>query len=252
MSHGFVWATVTSVGPLRVKIDGDSAALPFVPDSLIDPLELAVGTRVRCELSARQLVILGKSGGGVPDRLKIAQGYLTPTNTDANTVTSTGFYAFQSGVNTPSDNWWHMEVQQLDLNWIMQTAREITGAYSYRRYRVSGSWTAWLRLYETEPELDGRYAQLSQVADRSYSGTFVTPALSAGGVTTVAVTYPVGRFTATPVKVADSGEARVTVGTGAHTSSGVTLVLFNATGASSSTAAGSIIANQGTASSGIG
>lgn len=57
------WATVTGVSPLRVTLDGDSDALPFVPDSLVDPAALVVNDRVRCELSNRRVVIVGRSGG---------------------------------------------------------------------------------------------------------------------------------------------------------------------------------------------
>ena len=54
---------MTAVSPLRVKLDGDTAALAFEPDSLVDPAALAVNDRVRCELSDRRLVIVGRSGG---------------------------------------------------------------------------------------------------------------------------------------------------------------------------------------------
>lgn len=59
----FNWATVTSVSPLRVRMDGDTTALPFTPDSLTDPSLLAVNDRVRCEISERKIVIIGRSGG---------------------------------------------------------------------------------------------------------------------------------------------------------------------------------------------
>lgn len=65
MSAEFVWGTVTAVNPLRVQLDGDTTPLPFTPDSLIDPLALAVNQRVRCEQSRRRVVIHGRSGGGV-------------------------------------------------------------------------------------------------------------------------------------------------------------------------------------------
>lgn len=58
-----IWGTVTAVSPLRVKLDGDTTALPFEPDSLVDPAALAVNDRVRCELSKRRVVIVGRSGG---------------------------------------------------------------------------------------------------------------------------------------------------------------------------------------------
>lgn len=59
----FKWASVTAISPLRVKLDGDTAALPFVPDSLVDPAGLVVADRVRCELSNRRVVIVGRSQG---------------------------------------------------------------------------------------------------------------------------------------------------------------------------------------------
>lgn len=60
----FKWATVTGVNPLAIRLDGDSAALALIPDSLIDPLSLGVGARVRVELSLRKCVIHGAANGG--------------------------------------------------------------------------------------------------------------------------------------------------------------------------------------------
>jgi microcystin-dependent protein len=59
----FTWGTVTALGPLRVKLDGDSAAVPVTPDSLVDPTVLAVSSRVRCEITNNRLVVLGVAGG---------------------------------------------------------------------------------------------------------------------------------------------------------------------------------------------
>lgn len=81
----FTWGTVTSVGPLRVKLDGDTAALPFEPDSLIDPSTLAPGDRLRCELAANRLIVHGKSGGApvpsanLPGEVKITAAAAAPT-----------------------------------------------------------------------------------------------------------------------------------------------------------------------------
>ena len=59
----FKWATVTGISPLRIKLDGDTTAIPTTPDSLIDPATLAVDDRVRTELSGNRLVVLGRVGG---------------------------------------------------------------------------------------------------------------------------------------------------------------------------------------------
>lgn len=60
----FKWATVVGVDPIAIRLDGDSLALALIPDSLVDPLSLAVGHRVRVELSLRKCVIHGVSNGG--------------------------------------------------------------------------------------------------------------------------------------------------------------------------------------------
>lgn len=60
----FKWATVVGVNPISIKLDGDSLALALIPDSLVDPLSLFVGSRVRVELSLRKCVIHGVSNGG--------------------------------------------------------------------------------------------------------------------------------------------------------------------------------------------
>jgi len=59
----FKRAIVTAVAPLRILIDGDTVAVPFTPESLIDPAALAVDDVVRAELSGNRLVVLGRSGG---------------------------------------------------------------------------------------------------------------------------------------------------------------------------------------------
>ena len=59
----FKRAIVTAVAPLRIILDGDTVAVPFTPESLIDPATLAVDDVVRAELSGNRLVVLGRSGG---------------------------------------------------------------------------------------------------------------------------------------------------------------------------------------------
>lgn len=59
----FKWGTITALSPLAVKLDGDSAALSLIPDTLVDPTTLWVGARVRVELSLRRVVIHGVNNG---------------------------------------------------------------------------------------------------------------------------------------------------------------------------------------------
>jgi microcystin-dependent protein len=58
------WATVTTAGAaMRITLDGDTAALPFTPDSLVDPLALPAGSRVRCEITGHRVIIHGRAQG---------------------------------------------------------------------------------------------------------------------------------------------------------------------------------------------
>jgi hypothetical protein len=67
----FRWATVTAVDPLRVRLDGDTAELPFSPDTLVTGL--AVDDRVWCHLFGRRIVVLGR-GAGAYDSGTLAGG----------------------------------------------------------------------------------------------------------------------------------------------------------------------------------
>lgn len=61
------WATVTDDSPLRIKLDGDSVALPVTPDTLV--ASLAIDDRVLVLMTSggpttfhgRRVIILGKS-----------------------------------------------------------------------------------------------------------------------------------------------------------------------------------------------
>lgn len=60
----FKWATVVTNIPLSIQLDGDTAPLALVPDSLVDPWTLVPGDRVRVELSMRKVVVHGASKAG--------------------------------------------------------------------------------------------------------------------------------------------------------------------------------------------
>jgi hypothetical protein len=53
------WATVTQADPLRIRLDGDTAALPITPETLVDPYLLVVGQRVWLQMFGRRIIILG-------------------------------------------------------------------------------------------------------------------------------------------------------------------------------------------------
>lgn len=61
----FRWATVTSISPLAIKLDGDTAALGITPDTLVNPAYLLVGDRVRVEMTQRKVIVHGRVSGEI-------------------------------------------------------------------------------------------------------------------------------------------------------------------------------------------
>ena len=69
MTDTWTWATVTQATPLRIKVDGDTAALDATTGDLVG--SLAVDDRVRFHLHADGIIVTGlqggAGGGGTPE-----------------------------------------------------------------------------------------------------------------------------------------------------------------------------------------
>lgn len=59
----WLWATVTQLSPLRVRFDGEAAAVDATVDTLVDPVGLIVGSRVWVQIFGNSMVIVGVAGG---------------------------------------------------------------------------------------------------------------------------------------------------------------------------------------------
>ena len=66
------WATVTSVDPVHIRLDGDTAPLAVPPTLLVPEAELEVDTRVRVHMDksnalgqvGARIYVIGVAGGG--------------------------------------------------------------------------------------------------------------------------------------------------------------------------------------------
>jgi microcystin-dependent protein len=58
----WTWATVTDGVPLRIRLDGESAALDIEPENLVG--SLSPGDRVWVQVSGRRVIVTGQSDGG--------------------------------------------------------------------------------------------------------------------------------------------------------------------------------------------
>lgn len=60
----WLWATVTGIDPLRIRLDGDDTSLTITPASLVK--DLTVGVRVWVQLQGRRVIIHGASNSVSP------------------------------------------------------------------------------------------------------------------------------------------------------------------------------------------
>lgn len=83
------WGTVVQSSPLRITLDGSIAMLPLTPDTLVPVL--VPGERVRVELQANRVTILGAAGRprGIPQGTN-AQMLLTAAPDGARFFNTTG------------------------------------------------------------------------------------------------------------------------------------------------------------------
>lgn len=95
----FKWGTVTGTAPIAVQLDGDTAPLALVPDSLVDPALLVIGDRVRVELSQRKVVIHGTSQGNFLDRAGFIAGQVSGLKFATGVVTTVSSISAGSGIN---------------------------------------------------------------------------------------------------------------------------------------------------------
>ena len=126
------WATVTGISPLRIKLDGDTTAIPATPDSLIDPATLVVDDRVRTELSGNRLVVLGRAGG-------------VTTATDAEAILGDE----DAKAVTPAGGKAALDARFADTGWVYPTlalGANVSGNnFGYRRLTTNGVKVVYLR-----------------------------------------------------------------------------------------------------------
>lgn len=92
----WVWGTVTALAPLRVRLDGEAAALDVTPASLVAGLR--VGDRVWAQIAGRRLVLHGSPSAAA----RVPRGLLARlTSTSQETSSSTTTYAEIPGLSLP-------------------------------------------------------------------------------------------------------------------------------------------------------
>lgn len=163
----FKWATVKAIGPLAIQLDGDTAPLALIPDSLIDPQLLKVNDRVRVELSLRKVVIHGKSSGVAPK--PEGKWLLRPSSVVGATINAANEIIPNASATTVSVNgvfssaYRAYEVEA----WIHAAG---VGAVPTFRYRVAGADQTAASGYNSEyQDMSGSTLNAIQQSESSFS-----------------------------------------------------------------------------------
>lgn len=89
------WATVTQASPLRIRLDGEDTPLGVTPDALVGGV--VVGRRVWVQITGRQIVVHGVTGGPeAPGTLRPQAGATVPPTwalCNGAAISRTGVYA---------------------------------------------------------------------------------------------------------------------------------------------------------------
>ncbi|MBK7822813.1 MAG: hypothetical protein IPJ61_17555 [Tessaracoccus sp.] len=187
----WVWAVVTSVTPLRIQIDGDTAPLVGAPRSLIKPANLHVGGRVRVELartsSGTQPIIHGPSD----------------LESSAVTYTTTGRVVISLGDSTDNEPSYRLSRNggtQMGRTYLtssgghaavgIEAGDRVAGPYWRWYFRADGSARSY------SPDSITRHMPFA-----SYDERVTVTGLAQNVTTQQAVTFPVGVFTKTPTVV---------------------------------------------------
>ena len=115
--------------------------------------------------------------------------------TDWNSAIYNGYYMGYNITNSPIANWCIGQVVAHNANWITQTVwafstNTTSDTQTYRRECNNGVWEPWQRIWQTEAELDARYATLTALAVKAnlaspaFTGTPTAPTASTGNSST--------------------------------------------------------------------
>jgi hypothetical protein len=143
-SDAFFFGTVTSVRPIKVQLDGDTAPAASTPVLLVpDPV---VNSRVLCQLHGRQLFVVSVVQPGTMNRDQLGNtehlDNLTDTHTwhqplNANTSTARGYPVALAGL---------LEIFRGADGFVYQRYSTYNGSGVYFRSQYNGTWNGWIFL----------------------------------------------------------------------------------------------------------
>jgi hypothetical protein len=110
--------------------------------------------------------------------------------TDWNLATDTGFYRSSSGAdNAPGAQFYVGMTLRYSADYMLQQVFQRGGGIAWQRAMVAGAWGSWVRVYNTEADLDTRYALTQDFAYKKIADVTI-----ANGATSVDIATGGNRF----------------------------------------------------------
>jgi len=196
-----MWATVTQASPLRIRFDGEAAALDITPVNLTGAL--IVGDRVKAQLVNKQLHVVARLNG-----VDLSGKQNTPTlinGMDMNNVTQSGWYYGYLVTNTGAvyGAISAFEVIYYSADWIVQK-QYVMGADTWDntwvRSRYSGTtWAPWVKT-NTPPSTYSTTAAMNTAITTGVAApkARITKTTAGPTVSATGTFYQVTAFTSTP------------------------------------------------------
>ena len=141
----FLFGTVTSVHPVKVQIDGDTAPADGTPLLMVP--DVVVGSRVLCQLHGRQLLVVScnRTADGFMRWLtdtehldNLLETSMWQQSLNVNTSTARGYPVALAGL---------LEVYRGSNGFAYQRYTTYTGSGVYSRSYYNGNWSGWRTLF---------------------------------------------------------------------------------------------------------
>ncbi|CDX55877.1 hypothetical protein MPL3365_210107 [Mesorhizobium plurifarium] len=176
------WAV--SDGTKWVKIDNTDAVASVVG---LTGAITAAALKTALAITAADIVSGTLADARLPTRLNANS--LNITGGDANNATNNGWYAGNTITNAPSAGYFliatiawvagNNDLMQTAYGWLAAGASNLD---TWRRFRQSGTWSAWFKLQPGQAEQDARYPLKSDIGTMANRNVTISTVAPSGGV----------------------------------------------------------------------
>lgn len=179
-ANTYRWATVADNSPLTVRLDGDTTPLEMVPESLVDPLTLGIGSRVWVQIWGKRVIVLGTSGAISATYATRAQAMVTGggirTVSPSGVSWGTRFIVISAGLDPVTAPAGHFNIDMPPDGTVIPQYGDFVGTPSVTVTAGLVPLSGWENLYYELPLGNGQLSDPSRFRVVDYQASFRVPA----------------------------------------------------------------------------